>query len=239
METDQNEVGDAQEDPDPREPSDPSPTISTSEQDNNDDAEVGQLEEEESEDEDDYVVPSAQLEEESRQLESEEVEMTKSMQDQGINRLDCYSHKLQLVMVEFDLFRQTRGKSRKGSIPLFAKAIAKAKKIVAKFNKSSTATQMLIEKMGKKLCSDSPTRWSSTYILIERFLQLKPAVEEICDKLKWNSLSNTQWNTLQSIEKLLKPFAAFTQLLSGSKTVTLSSVLLSVLELDAHLQEVQ
>ena len=65
-------------------------------------------------------------------------------------------------------------------IPLVAKSrlihrqqhIKRAKKLVAKINKSVKATEMLKKLSGIKLLGDCSTRWSSTFLLLERLLRV-------------------------------------------------------------------
>ncbi len=108
----------------------------------------------------------------------------------GLKRIPCYSHKLQLVVAHFDVFRQrstssTPGNSRqrrrgqRGGIPGFAKIIVKGKKLVAKFNKSCVATTRLVKLTNKKLTSDVCTRWSSTFLMLDRLVKLKDAIDDI------------------------------------------------------------
>ena len=52
-------------------------------------------------------------------------------------------------------------------------AMKRVHRLVKKVNKSVKATDMLIEKAGKKLVSDCPTRWSSTFLMISHLLEVK------------------------------------------------------------------
>jgi hypothetical protein len=74
-------------------------------------------------------------------------------------RLPCFPHTLQLVVSKFDEVKSCKD------------AICTAKKITARINKSVKATEMLRNLAGKKLLSDCPTRWSSTFLLLERLLK--------------------------------------------------------------------
>ena len=74
--------------------------------------------------------------------------------------------------------------------------------------------------------------------MLERLVDLRDAVEEVCIALKWDCLSITEWGTLERVVELLKPFAEYTQLMTGSTYSTLPSVLPSVLELENHFTEV-
>ncbi len=51
--------------------------------------------------------------------------------------------------------------------------------IFLQVKKSSVASQALIQKCGLKLIGDCPTRWSSTYMMISRLLELKVSVNEV------------------------------------------------------------
>ena len=87
-------------------------------------------------------------------------------------RLGCFSHTLQLVMSEFD------------SIHSLKKVIKKGQELVSKCNKSVRVTEKLIQLSGKKLVSNCPTRWSSSYLLIEQLIQLKPHLTDILAELE-------------------------------------------------------
>ncbi len=152
-----------------------------------------------------------------------------------MKRISCLSHTLQLVMGGFDKYMNSKDRS---DSPLFMLAIASAKKLVGKFNKSTKATSRLIEICGKKLVPDCSTRWSSTYLLIHRLLQLRVPVTKVCEELEWNGVTITEWNLLSRIESLLEPFASYTQLVSADQTPTFSAVVPTVTELNMHLKEV-
>lgn len=52
------------------------------------------------------------------------------------------------------------------------------------------------------LLMDEPTRWSSTYYMLERFLSQKRAVKAACmdiDKLANRCLSPSEWDLLPSV----------------------------------------
>jgi hypothetical protein len=67
-----------------------------------------------------------------------------------MRRIPCLSHSLQLVMATFDKYR-VEHLHNPSVIPFFLKVIARAKKLVAKFNCSTEATPRLIE-LSKKTC---------------------------------------------------------------------------------------
>ncbi len=151
-----------------------------------------------------------------------------------IKRLSCLSHTLQLVLGHFDKFRNQRGNP-----PVFATTIKEAKILVGKFNKSTIATPLLIESYGLKLIGDCSTRWSSTFLLLERLIQLRAFVTKICEEQNWDSLSNSDWACLIHLIRLLEPFASYTQLVTASKVPTFSAVVPCIMELKLHLSDVR
>lgn len=93
----------------------------------------------------------------------------------------------------------------------------------------------MIELSGKKLVSNCPTIWSSSYLLIERLLQLKPYLSEILAELEWDNLQNSDYKALENIRDLLEPFAKYTQLASAEDVSTISMVIPIIMELNLHL----
>ncbi|XP_065896068.1 E3 SUMO-protein ligase ZBED1-like [Dysidea avara] len=144
----------------------------------------------------------------------------------GYRRLSCFAHSLQLVVSKFD------------ECSVFRHTIKKAKNIVSKFNKSTKATEKLNANAGLKLLGDCPTRWSSTYLLINRFLTVKASVIQVLVEHSWDSLQNSEWKVLENIQELLQPFAEYTTLCSGEEYTTISSVVPIVVELQYHLEEI-
>lgn len=123
------------------------------------------------------------------------------------------------------------------NIPAFVKVIAKARKFASKINTSSIATPLLINLFGKKLLSDVSTRLSSNYLVMDIMYTLRKPINDVYEELGWNALSHTDWTLLKQIVDLLEPFASYTQLVSGDKYVTFSSVVPCIEELKLHLEE--
>ena len=173
-------------------------------------------------DDEDMDEPQLQDVYEQEERDFEDVEYEHEMAFVGYRRLSCFAHSLQLVD-EFSVFRHT---------------IRKAKQIVSKFNKSVKATEHLIAAAGKKLIGYCPTRWSSTFLLINRLLDTKTIVTQILDENGWDGLQNSEWKILENIRELLLPFAEYTTLCSGEQYTTISSVIPIVMELKYHLEEI-
>lgn len=142
-------------------------------------------------------------------------------------RLSCFAHTLQLVVNKFSEDRS------------FASVLKRVSTLVKKVNKSSKATEMLISECRRKLVSSCPTRWSSTYLMVQRLLEVKVPLSKVLESLEWDNLATSEWKTLESVLQLLKPFAQYTSLVGGEDYVTISSVIPIVMELNLHLDEMK
>ena len=80
-------------------------------------------------------------------------------------------------------------------------------------------------------------RWSSTFLMIERLLDVKDALSTVLEELCWDNLHTSEWKLLASIHDLLKPFAQYTSLVGGEDYTTVSSVIPIVMEINLHLEE--
>jgi hypothetical protein len=87
-----------------------------------------------------------------------------------MTRLPCFAHTIQLVVIAC-----TKSET-------LAPILTAARRLVSKFRQSSVATQSLIKRTRKTLINDCPTRWSSTYLMISRLLEVgkKASVVEVC-----------------------------------------------------------
>ena len=137
--------------------------------------------------EDDYDVEEVLSDEEVEELDEteKEVDIAKEVAEfdekesdhdlrfscEDYERLACFSHTLQLVVLKFDEVKPCKD------------ALSKAKKLVAKVNKSVKATEMLRKLSRVKLRGDCPTRWSSTFLLLERLVKVKVHLEEVLKRL--------------------------------------------------------
>ena len=80
---------------------------------------------------------------------------------EGMTRLSCFAHTVQLVLLKFNKDKRV------------AAVLKKATSVVKKFNMSKNATEQLVNEAGVKLLGVCPTRWSSTYLVIERLLRVR------------------------------------------------------------------
>lgn len=93
---------------------------------------------------------------------------------------------------------------------------------MSKCNKSVKVTEKLIQLSEQKLVFNCPTRWSSSYLLIYRLIQLKPHLTDILAQLEWDNLQNSEYKALENIRNILEPFAKYTQLASAEDVSTIS-----------------
>ena len=142
-------------------------------------------------------------------------------------RISCFAHVFQLVVRKFDSVRSLK------------RVLASAHRLVKKVNKSVKATEKLIALSGRKLVSNCPTRWNSSFLLIERLLSVKDELSQVLVELGWDGLQNSEWKTLEQIHFLLEPFAKYTSLTSGEEFTTISTVIPVLMELDCHLEAVR
>ena len=159
-------------------------------------------------------------------IDFEECEMDHDSSFHSMNRISCFSHTLQLVVQKFDEVTAFRG------------LLKHVHSLVSKVNMSTKATERLIEICGKKLVRNCPTRWSSTYLMIERLLSVKIGLSQVLQELEWDNLATSEWKMLESLRDLLRPFAEFTSLISGETFTTVSAVIPAVMDLNLHLEEV-
>lgn len=85
----------------------------------------------------------------------------------GLKRTPCAVHTLQLVVNLVN---------KDGTVQ---RVLNKARKFVRTLRKSSVALEKLIHLCGLTLTKDCPTRWSSTYLMISRLLQVKDSVVKV------------------------------------------------------------
>lgn len=109
----------------------------------------------------------------------------------------------------------------------FAVTLKRVHALVKKVDKSSKATEMLLSESHMSSC---PTRWSSSYLMVKRLLT------KVLKTLEWDNLATSKWKALESVKKLLKPFAQYTSLVGEENY---SSVIPIVVEVNLHLEEMK
>jgi len=116
--------------------------------------------------------------------------------------------------------------------------LSKSRKLVGKIKKSSVMMERIRNKCGKSVIADNTTRWNSTYFMMKRLLEIKTPLNEVLGDLKIDSLVASEWSRLENLVSLLEPFTIQTNTLQ-TDTLSLPNVIPSVLDLDAHLDQLQ
>lgn len=71
----------------------------------------------------------------------------------------------------------------------------------------------------KSLWLDVPTRWNSTYMMLDRAILYREAFREMSEVQKWCPTSE-EWDVLEKIRDVLEPFYEITKMFSGSEYPT-------------------
>ena len=101
--------------------------------------------------------------------------------------ISCFAHTIQLIVQEFN------------EDTTYKEMLKRAYSLVKRINKSTKAMEMLISRCGKKLLSNCPARWSSTFLLLERLLNVKEPLTAILNELEWDNLATSKWKVIDSI----------------------------------------
>ncbi|KAJ8935700.1 hypothetical protein NQ314_012677 [Rhamnusium bicolor] len=133
----------------------------------------------------------------------------------------CYAHTVNLIVND--------------SLNLIQDTLSKVSKIVSHFRKSANAKNKLDivqrqqGKEPKKLVKDVPTRWNSTYLMQNRFLELEEAIRTTLALIDGESLPvipTEEWKFMKELVIVLKLFYDVMELMSAEKYVTLSLVII-------------
>jgi len=143
-------------------------------------------------------------------------------------RLSCFAHSLQLVIGD--------GLKEAKCISL---AIAKASKLISLLHSSTTFKNRFKATFGsgKSIPVANVTRWNSTFKQVQAITSLDyKNLAEVCGKEFENVVFTLRdWNQLQELSEILGPFSEATDLTQGEKSVTISMVVPTVLDLNTHL----
>lgn len=160
----------------------------------------------------------------------------------GWDRLGCYGHRINLIV-------------KNGlSVPEVGSLLKKARRLVSFFHSSSSATDELKKKQNElfpkpdpkadyKLIMDVCTRWNSTFSMLERVIDLTPALVALANAsdIKINKTSITlirncvfsfeEVEIAQKIVQLLSYFKSATEILCAEAIPTMHKVVPVVLKL--------
>ncbi|XP_059902138.1 E3 SUMO-protein ligase ZBED1-like [Gadus macrocephalus] len=141
-------------------------------------------------------------------------------------QIGCFAHVVNLA-------------SQKGiSVNRMDRLLGRIRKVVSHFHRSTTAAHVLktrqemLKLPTHKLIHDVPTRWNSTYDMLERYLEQQAAIySALTDKtLKKNvkdiiTLSDDDVRVAEEVLQVLKPLKTVTSLLSTETSPSVSMIL--------------
>ncbi|KAL1276844.1 hypothetical protein QQF64_036467 [Cirrhinus molitorella] len=136
----------------------------------------------------------------------------------------CVVHTLQLVV---NMVKKEQAIKR---------LLDKIRHLVRQFRKSSVAIERLLEQCGLILIKDCETRWSSSFLMLSRLLEVKDHVTSVADTMGWDCLLPSEWQKVAILKDLLLPFAEHTKVLE-SDTCCFSLVVPAILDLRSHLSD--
>ncbi|KAF6207274.1 hypothetical protein GE061_018515 [Apolygus lucorum] len=123
--------------------------------------------------------------------------------------------------------------------PGISRIITKVKEIVAWFKRSVVACDELRKKTEKKVIQHVSTRWNSVYMMIERFVELRPHINEIMSNHTSapEMITASELISLSESIDLLQPLMSATETISGEKYGTSSLVIPIVSILQSKISE--
>ena len=152
-----------------------------------------------------------------------------------LKRLPCLAHSIQLSVSK--------------GLEISSRLTEKCRKIVGHFKHSSLATSSLqswqkrLQLPEHRLIQDVVTRWNSTLDMIERLLEQRLAISAALHSANNTAasmeLSSTDWEHLNGLVPILKPFKLATEAMSGESYVSSSLTLPCVFQLVNETKEME
>lgn len=148
-----------------------------------------------------------------------------------IPHFGCFAHKLNLI-VQTALANDA-----------IAQTIAKVQRTVSHFKRSTIAKEKLLKyqmtaqniSQPRSLLLAVPTRWNSTYQMLERFVTLQEALKATIPNLNVDLpvIPSEEWNSIAQICEVLKPFEDVTKIISGETYLIASKALVLITGLNS------
>ncbi|XP_072375206.1 E3 SUMO-protein ligase ZBED1-like [Diabrotica undecimpunctata] len=144
----------------------------------------------------------------------------KAIEDLGMKHLGCFAHSLNLIVQD--------------ALKLVEPTITKVKSIVTHFKKSSAANAKLMQyqkNLGtscpKKILQDVSTRWNSTFVMLQRFVELEESIRSTIALLNISLpiITLEEWDLIKNLVDILRPFETVTSSVSGEKYISASLVI--------------
>ena len=133
------------------------------------------------------------------------------LRDSGLPNISCLAHTLQLVIDDGVLAQ-----------PCVVNVLAAARRLVGHFKRSNVnlhALTRIQQQLGLKqhrLIQDEPTRWNTSYYMLDRLIEQRQAICAAEIECKINTeLSSQSWQLAEKVVKVLKPFEEATTAVSA------------------------
>lgn len=145
--------------------------------------------------------------------------MIKAMKEiLSLKHYGCYAHSLNLIVC--------------ASLKKIEYSIEKVKIIVRYFKQSTTAADKLTKYLvdhglpPKRLKQECPTRWNSTYYMLERLVELEEPIRATMAVVNKDLpiISLEEWRAFKELCQVLRPFEEITRSVSGENYITAGSV---------------
>jgi len=153
----------------------------------------------------------------------------------GIQHIPCTAHKLNLVVQQaLYLTDDDKAGDNANYEEKMKNILKKCRSIVGYFKRIEVGNRLLMEKQKQlghgqilKLKQDVRTRWNSSLFMIERLVKLKEPITIVIISLNDapSNLNSEEWNDIEDIVPLLKPFDSLTTELSAEQYPTISKVI--------------
>jgi len=151
-------------------------------------------------------------------------------------RIPCTAHILNLIVTQALVFKSPYDDHdvlEPNECQNLYDLLKKFRSIVTYLKKSEVANRKLAEKLTQlgalklKLKQDVPTRWNSSLLMLERLVELKEPLTYTMLSLKDGPimLNAQEWEVIEDIIPILKPFEVMTTELSGENYPTLAMVI--------------
>ena len=132
--------------------------------------------------------------------------ITAAVRDGGFSHIGCVEHTLQLVINDGLDNENVTG------------VLKSIRSIVGHFHRSTASRQLLnnvqaqLQLPGHQLCQEVSTCWNSTFYMLERVSEQRRAITSVLpDTTCTTELTITQWNIVQQLILLLRPFEEFSR----------------------------
>lgn len=142
------------------------------------------------------------------------------LEDGGHATLQCFGHTIDLIVSE-----AIKSQRMVQNILSIARKICERVHRSAKAKEKLTELQKTYQLPENQLVQDVPSKWKTSFFMLERLVEQKKAIDEISIECNFRELiSCDQWEVMQSVCNALKPFEVACREMSN-RTATLGQVI--------------